>query len=113
MGDDHILFAFDRWDVTDAARQAIADAAAVLADERCLDRAVEVTGHADYLGGRLYNEALSIRRAQVVVDALLAVGVSSARVRLNGLGESTPEDSARTRDARAGNRLVQRNHIEQ
>ena len=101
-----IRFAFDRWDLTAESLGAVANAAVVLNDQRCLDRNVEVTGHADYLGGRLYNEALSIRRAQVVVDALQAANVSSSRLRVTGLGEGAPELPDRTRKARAQNRRV-------
>ena len=101
-----IRFAFDRWDLTEESLSVVAAAAVVLNDERCLDRNVEVTGNADYFGGRLYNEALSIRRAQVVVEALQAANVSSSRLRVTGQGEGAPEIPDRTRAARAQNRRV-------
>jgi len=101
-----IRFQFDRWDLSDPALKVIQDIASVLKDERCLTRRIEVSGHADYFGGKLYNEALSLRRAEVVVDALQAEGVAADRMTAIGLGEANPEDPQRTRDARAKNRRV-------
>ncbi len=101
-----IRFAFDRWDLESPYDLSVKQAAALLADPRCQDRKVEVTGHADYYGGRLYNEALSIRRAQVVVDALVAAGVAANRLSVTGRGEKAPDADAHTREARAKNRRV-------
>lgn len=84
----------------------IRQAATVLSDQRCLDRKAEVAGHADYFGGKLYNRALSLRRAQVVVDALAENGVAPARLSVTGLGEQSPDVPDRTRDARQMNRRV-------
>jgi outer membrane protein OmpA-like peptidoglycan-associated protein len=80
--------------------------AAFLNDERCQDRRLVVAGHADYFGGRLYNEALSIRRAQAVIDALAEAGLSPSRAIIRAFGEAQPEDPERTPDARARNRRV-------
>lgn len=84
----------------------MARAAKILIHPDCLDRRIEIEGHADYFGGRLYNQALSIRRAQVVLEALLAAGVEPVRAGIIGEGESLPEYVERTRDARAKNRRV-------
>ncbi len=101
-----IRFAFDSWNISPEDGETIARAAAILADPRCLDRKAEVTGHADYLGGKLYNRALSIRRAQVVVDLLVKDGVDANRLSVTGLGEQSPDMPDRTRDARGKNRRV-------
>jgi outer membrane protein OmpA-like peptidoglycan-associated protein len=101
-----VRFAFDSWVITPADAEMVSKAAAVLADPRCLDRKAEVTGHADYFGGKLYNRALSIRRAQVVVDALVKGGVEPNRLSVTGLGEQSPDVPDRTRDARGKNRRV-------
>ena len=51
---------------------------------------VLVTGHADRSGTDAYNMGLSENRANVVVDALAAAGVSSDILIGSGLGESEP-----------------------
>ena len=101
-----IHFAFDRWDLPETSHDLVKHVAEFLNDERCRDRRLIVKGHADYFGGRLYNEALSIRRAQAVIDALADAGLSPSRTTIRAYGESDPEDPERTADARAKNRRV-------
>ncbi|MFT6274010.1 MAG: outer membrane protein OmpA-like peptidoglycan-associated protein [Halioglobus sp.] len=49
-----------------------------------------IAGYSDPLGSTAYNLALSRKRAQAVVDFLLALGVSSDRLRLEGRGAYAP-----------------------
>lgn len=86
---------------------AVNQYAALLKDPRCLETKAMVTGHADYYGGRLYNRALSLARAQHVVDALVASGVSPTRLTVEGKGKSAPLDPEKKREARAKNRRVE------
>jgi outer membrane protein OmpA-like peptidoglycan-associated protein len=58
------------------------------------------------MGGRLYNEALSIRRAQTVADALSVLGVAPQRITVNWAGERAPEVVGHTPEARSRNRRV-------
>lgn len=107
LGDAVIIhFAFAKWVIDEEHAKAIAAAAQLLNDPRCLDRGVQLTGHADFMGGRLYNEALSIRRAQTVADALVAAGVAPERIRVNWAGERAPETAGRSIEARSRNRRV-------
>ena len=101
-----IHFAFDSFAVLPPHERSIEQAAAVLNDQRCRGREVALTGHADYMGGTLYNQALSIRRATVVVDALVAKGVDAGRLTVTALGEKSPDVADLTDDARARNRRV-------
>jgi OOP family OmpA-OmpF porin len=48
---------------------------------------VEVSGFTDTEGSVTYNQALSVRRATAVRDALVRAGVPAQQVRLIGLGE--------------------------
>lgn len=105
-GERVIRFPFDSADLSEDHHTVIQAVADFLNDPRCQDRRLEVEGHTDYLGGRLYNEALSLRRAQAVVDALAQRGLSEARVSVVGLGARDPEVSDSTPDARARNRRV-------
>ena len=49
---------------------------------------VDVYGHTDTVGTASSNQALSERRAQAVTNYLISRGVSSARVRWQGFGET-------------------------
>jgi OOP family OmpA-OmpF porin len=51
-----------------------------------------LTGFADELGEPSYNKSLSVRRAKMVQDVLIASGVSESRLSHNGDGEDTSVD---------------------
>lgn len=68
---------------------------------------IEVTGHTDSTGSHRYNLALSQRRAQRVVDYLLAQGVDATRVSSRGLGPDQPLASNASAEGRAQNRRVE------
>jgi outer membrane protein OmpA-like peptidoglycan-associated protein len=52
----------------------------VLADNRHLFDRVEVIGHADQRGTDRYNDKLSLRRAETILNSLVAAGVSKSQV---------------------------------
>jgi outer membrane protein OmpA-like peptidoglycan-associated protein len=68
---------------------------------------VSVTGHTDSSGPEAYNQALSERRAQAVVDYLVSLGVSASRLTSAGAGELQPVADNATADGRAQNRRVE------
>ncbi len=69
---------------------------------------VAVEGFTDKTGSKEYNEALSRKRADAVVEYLVAkCDVPIYRIHMIGLGEQKPVDDARTRAARAKNRRVE------
>jgi len=68
---------------------------------------IDVYGHTDSTGSDQYNQALSERRAKTVADYLTMRGVSGARVRSLGYGESMPVASNDTESGRALNRRVE------
>jgi outer membrane protein OmpA-like peptidoglycan-associated protein len=49
-----------------------------------------VTGHTDRVGTVESNDALSLRRARLIRDRLLSVGVAAERVEAVGRGEREP-----------------------
>ncbi len=67
---------------------------------------IYVVGHTDDVGALAYNQALSQRRAQTVVDALTAEGIASARLTALGVGPAAPVGSNDTDQGRALNRRV-------
>jgi len=69
---------------------------------------VAVEGFTDSTGGREYNQALSRRRAEAVVEYLVAKhDIPVYRVHVVGLGPDKPVDEAHTAAARAKNRRVE------
>ncbi|RGP41789.1 Outer membrane lipoprotein pcp [Altererythrobacter insulae] len=68
---------------------------------------VDVYGHTDSTGSDAFNQTLSERRAQTVANYLQSQGVSSARIRWQGFGETLPIASNDTAEGRAQNRRVE------
>lgn len=101
-----VPFSFDKWALTPAAKQDLDKLATdIKTDKRYF---VAVEGYTDATGSRTYNEALSRRRADAVVQYLVAKHeLPIYRVHMIGLGEERPADEGKTRDARAKNRRVE------
>lgn len=70
-------------------------------------RRVRVEGHTDNVGAAGYNKDLSQRRAQAVVNALVAKGVARERLVPRGYGFERPVASNATPLGRAKNRRVE------
>jgi OOP family OmpA-OmpF porin len=66
-----------------------------------------VVGHTDTSGSNAYNDKLSVRRAEAVRDALVANGVQSGAISLEGRGESDPLVSTADGVPEERNRRVQ------
>ncbi len=71
------------------------------------DSLIDVYGHTDSTGSDSYNQGLSERRARTVADYLSMRGVSAARVRSQGYGETMPVATNDTDAGRALNRRVE------
>ncbi|MFW2404860.1 MAG: OmpA family protein [Gammaproteobacteria bacterium] len=70
------------------------------------DLVVEVAGHTDNQGDAAYNQGLSERRAQTVLDFLVSNGVSADRLSWRGYGEAQPIADNNTPEGREQNRRV-------
>jgi outer membrane protein OmpA-like peptidoglycan-associated protein len=69
---------------------------------------IAVEGFTDKTGSHAYNEALSKRRAEAVVQYLVAKhDIPIFRIHMIGLGDEKPVDEGKNRDARAKNRRVE------
>jgi len=69
--------------------------------------AVSIEGHTDWIGTDAYNQGLSERRANAVMNYLVDHGVAASRLSTTGYGESRPIASNQTREGRALNRRVE------
>lgn len=82
----------------------LSEAAATLKNNPNL--VIEIAGHTDSTGTDEYNQGLSQRRAQSVVDDLAAKGVSNQMI-ARGYGESSPIASNDSKQGRSMNRRVE------
>jgi len=101
-----VPFKFDKYALTDEAKTDLDKLASdVKSDKRFF---IAVEGYTDKTGARAYNEALSRRRADSVVQYLVAKHeIPIYRIHMIGLGDEKPVDEGKTRDARAKNRRVE------
>ncbi len=81
-----VFFDWDRADLTNRARQIIAEAAQ--ATTRVQTTRIEVSGYTDSSGTARYNQGLSVRRAQNVSAELVRLGVPRQAITVQGFGET-------------------------
>jgi OmpA-OmpF porin, OOP family len=101
-----VPFKFDKAALTTDTKQDLDKLAQdVQADKRFF---IAVEGYTDTVGSRAYNETLSRKRADAVVEYLVAKhDIPIYRIHMIGLGQEKPVDDARNRAARAKNRRVE------
>jgi outer membrane protein OmpA-like peptidoglycan-associated protein len=101
-----VPFKFNKYVLTSDAKQDLDKLAeGVKADKRYF---IAVEGYTDNTGSKEYNNALSKRRADAVMEYLVAKhDIPVYRIHMIGLGEEKPVDDARNRAARAKNRRVE------
>jgi len=83
-----VFFDWDRSDLTERARQIVAQAAA--ASTKVQTTRIEVNGYTDLSGTEAYNQKLSVRRARTVEAELVRDGVAQSEISIQGFGESNP-----------------------
>ena len=100
-----IYFDTDKAVVKDTSEPALIEVARLL--EARPDLSLFVVGHTDMQGSFEHNRALSTRRAQAVVEVLVARhGVARERLEGHGVGPLAPKASNATEGGRAQNRRV-------
>lgn len=102
---NEVSFDFDSADVKPAFAPTLQKLADVL---RKYDRnVVTIVGHTDATGTEAYNGALSLRRAEAVVQELRLRGVPQSRMSAIGRGEDEPRASNASEAGRQLNRRVE------
>ena len=106
---EHVLFPYDRAELTARARQILDAATPVINQliERYPNLEVDVSGHTDSRGTDAYNQALSERRALAVKEYLVRKGIAASRVSANSYGETRPVATNETDAGRAQNRRAE------
>ena len=100
-----VHFDFDKATIRPDSMPVLREAANTLKDNPAIEVVVE--GHTDGKGTEVYNQRLSLRRANAVRDYLTKLGVAATRTTVRGKGKSQPVASNDTDDGRAQNRRVE------
>lgn len=100
-----VYFDFDSTTITDMSSvRTLTDAAKAI--KKGKSTRVEVVGHTDTAGSAAYNEALALRRAKVVDDALVALGINSLIIERSARGQNDLEIKTGDGVRKDGNRRV-------
>ena len=108
---ERVYFSFDQYTLTNKAQRVLDANAMILKSAPSLK--VSIEGHCDSRGSDEYNLALGERRAYVVKNYLVSLGVASDRLETISYGEELPANSAMTESAWAMNRRAELKIINQ
>ena len=86
---DNIFYEFDKADLTPESTAALDQLVAMMNQNPNIT--IELSAHCDYRGNDAYNERLSQRRAESVVNYMIAHGIKTERMTPKGYGESRPK----------------------
>ena len=101
----NILFELNKSTLRPGAERTLEKVAAFLTEYP--NRSVLIEGFTDSLGSSEYNQDLSERRAESVVNELQRLGISSSRLSSKGYGEEYPVATNNTDAGRQQNRRVE------
>ena len=86
---ENIFYDFDKAILRDESKLALDSMVMLLKDHPNI--VIEMASHTDRVGSTKYNQGLSQRRAQSVVDYLIENGIPKERLKPAGYGESRPK----------------------
>ncbi|MDR2232965.1 MAG: OmpA family protein [Tannerella sp.] len=86
---ENIFYEFDKANLLPESKEALDGLIKILNDNPNVT--IELGSHADRKGSVDYNIGLAQRRAQSVVDYLIAAGIAEARLTAKGYGKSVPK----------------------
>jgi len=102
---ENLYFDFDKWDLHPRSFIELDKVIEIMkANPNML---IQVNGHTDHIGSDQYNQYLSRKRAKSVVAYLNENGITRARTRYKGFGESQPAAGNDTEEGRQLNRRVE------
>lgn len=86
---ENIFYEFDKATLTEESANSLDSLIVLLNDNPNVT--IELSSHCDYKGSDAYNEHLSQRRAESVVNYLIRGGISAERLVAKGYGEKNPK----------------------
>lgn len=102
---NELLFAFDSFELSEDAKGILDKLIPVIEDVP--DTGCKIIGHTDNIGGKSYNDNLSLNRAKSVASYLSAGGIDRNSIIEQGKGFSQPVADNTTEQGRAKNRRVE------
>jgi outer membrane protein OmpA-like peptidoglycan-associated protein len=105
--DANVLFDFDKSSLKPGGKKALKKYLQEARAHLSSARKVIITGHTDNVGGKEYNQKLSLRRAKAVRNYLVSIGANAKKMTVSGKGETKPIASNSTEAGRAKNRRVE------
>jgi peptidoglycan-associated lipoprotein len=85
---DNVLFAFDKWELLPESYPALNELVKIMLDNPHI--VVEIGAHTDRVGTDEYNDYLSEKRAEAVVEYLIKQGIEKDRLDAKGYGKREP-----------------------
>ena len=86
---ENIFYEFDKATLTEASTASLDSLIILLNDNPNVT--IELSAHCDYKGSDAYNQRLSQKRAESVVDYLIKGGIVAERLVAKGYGEASPK----------------------
>ena len=102
---NELLFAFDSFELSEDAKGILDKLIPVIEDVP--DTKLKIIGHTDNIGGKSYNDNLSLNRAKSVASYLSAGGIDRNSIIEQGKGFSQPVADNTTEQGCAKNRRVE------
>lgn len=85
---NNIYYDYDKWNIRTDAAQSLDTLVDILKKNPTIK--IQISSHTDCRGKELYNETLSQKRAESVVQYLIQKGIASDRLTAKGYGKSMP-----------------------
>ena len=102
---NNIHFGKNKYSITESSEPELYRLAKAIKENP--DWAVEITGHTDSDGSDFYNELLSKKRSNAIVEYLISKGCDPQKMSSFGAGESQPVASNETEEGKQLNRRVE------
>lgn len=101
----NILFDTGKATLRPESRKEILRAVKVFKENK--DISIEIKGHTDSVGDAAANTALSLERANTVLDFMIKEGIKAERLNVTGVGSKEPVASNSSEEGRALNRRIE------
>jgi len=102
---NNVFFKTEKWNLTPESFYELDKLVILLEDVPNLE--IEISGHTDNTGSKVFNELLSQRRANAVVNYLIDKGIDENRLTAKGYGSSRPIANNDNSQGRALNRRTE------
>ena len=102
---ENVLFTFDKFELTPKAETELQEILAYLSLHE--QTSITINGHTDSIGSNEYNRELSTKRARIVAEHLIKLGLQKGRVTYKGYSGEKPVASNKTEIGRQQNRRVE------